>query len=182
MVVAVGLRSSALQPPFGNVIHQIAKPDAQRRVVEARPRYVLSHSIQEEPMKTNMIAARGPPTMLGKTALLSGLMLAFAPGVILGAELPKTGSTSNTSQLEATVFSFDGKNFVRSETTLTADAKSAANTKLDENSPAYKALIEKHSYTGPSTLFGRDFQSNYAPLTDESGKLTGALFVGEPKK
>ena len=60
--------------------------------------------------------------------------------------------------------------------------ESVTQTKLDENSPAYKALIEKHSYTGPATLFGREFQANYAPLTDGSGKLTGALFVGEPKK
>jgi methyl-accepting chemotaxis protein len=64
----------------------------------------------------------------------------------------------------------------------TAEAKSADNTKLDRNSPAYKALLEKHSYTGPATLFGRDFQTNYAPLTDDTGKLTGALFVGEPRK
>jgi hypothetical protein len=85
-------------------------------------------------------------------------------------------------KLQATVFSFDGKDFVRSETTMIDKGQSAANSKLDENSPAYKALIEKHSYTGPATLFGRDFQANYAPLTDESGKLTGALFVGEPKK
>jgi hypothetical protein len=132
-------------------------------------------------MKSNMITARGPPTMLGKTALLTGLLMAFAPGVVLGAELPKTGSTSHTS-LQATIFSFDGKDFVRSETTLTADSKSAATTKLDENSPAYKALIERHSYSGPGTLFGRDYQTNYAPLTDETGKLTGALFVGEPRK
>ena len=48
-------------------------------------------------MKSNMIGARAPPAMLGKTALLSGLLMAFAPGVVLGAELPKTGSTSYTS-------------------------------------------------------------------------------------
>ena len=101
--------------------------------------------------------------------------------VLLLAATSSFASAAET-KLQATIFSFDGKDFVRSETTLTADAKSAANTKLDENSPAYKALIEKHSYTGPSILFGRDFQSNYAPLTDDSGKLTGALFVGEPKQ
>jgi len=31
------------------------------------------------------------------------------------------------------------------------------------------------------TLFGKDYQANYAPLTSEDGKLTGALFVGVPK-
>jgi hypothetical protein len=53
-------------------------------------------------------------------------------------------------------------------------------TKLDPNSPAYKALVEKHSYAGPMTLFGHDYQANYAPLMKD-GQLTGALFVGIPK-
>jgi hypothetical protein len=42
-------------------------------------------------------------------------------------------------------------------------------------------LAEKHSYTGPVTVFGRNYQGNYAPLMSEDGKLTGALFVGVPK-
>jgi hypothetical protein len=42
-------------------------------------------------------------------------------------------------------------------------------------------LVEKKSYTGPATVFGKDYQANYAPLTSADGKLTGALFVGAPK-
>lgn len=86
------------------------------------------------------------------------------------------------NKLEASIFSFDGKQFVRTETTLVVDGKPATNTKLDQNSAAYKALIEKHSYTGPATVFGKEYQASYAPLTDQTGKLTGALFVGQPKK
>jgi len=59
--------------------------------------------------------------------------------------------------------------------------QSAVNTKLDPDSPAYKALVEKKSYTGPATVFGRDYQANYAPLTGADGQLTGALFVGVAK-
>jgi methyl-accepting chemotaxis protein len=108
------------------------------------------------------------------------LFLALA--LSLPTALLISSASAAEPKLQATVFSFNGKDFVRSETTMIDKGQSAANSKLDENSPAYKALIEKHSYTGPATLFGRDFQANYAPLTDESGKLTGALFVGEPKK
>ena len=86
------------------------------------------------------------------------------------------------NKLEASIFSFDGKEFVRTETTLVVDGKPATNTKLDQNSAAYKALIEKHSYTGPATVFGKDYQASYAPLTDQAGKLTGALFVGQHKE
>ena len=85
------------------------------------------------------------------------------------------------SKLDASIFSYDGKEFVRTETTLMKDGQSAVGTKLDANGPAYKAVVEKRSYSGPMTIFGHDYQANYAPLIGEDGKLTGALFVGVPK-
>ena len=84
---------------------------------------------------------------------------------------------------ESTVFTFDGKDFIRAQTTLAAeDGKSAVNTKLDHTSPAYKELVKKHSYVGPATVFGQKCDANYAPLTDAKGKLTGALFVANCSK
>jgi hypothetical protein len=53
--------------------------------------------------------------------------------------------------------------------------------KPTHDSPAYKALIEKHSYTGPATVFGKNYQADYAPLIGADGKVTGALFVGVAK-
>jgi methyl-accepting chemotaxis protein len=106
--------------------------------------------------------------------------------LILTVLLPVTVLVSSASwaetKLEASIFSYDGKDFVRTNTTLMTDkGQSAVNTKLDQSSAAYKALIEKHSYTGPATVFGRDYDANYAPLIGGDGKLTGALFVGVPK-
>jgi hypothetical protein len=43
------------------------------------------------------------------------------------------------------------------------------------------ALVDKHSYTGPMTLFGKSYQANYAPLIGADGKTTDALFVGVAK-
>jgi methyl-accepting chemotaxis protein len=93
------------------------------------------------------------------------------------------GSSASLAQtkLDASILSYDGKDFVRTETTLMKDGQPAVGTKLAPDSPAYKALVEKKSYTGPATVFGKDYQANYAPLTSEDGKLTGALFVGVPK-
>jgi methyl-accepting chemotaxis protein len=93
------------------------------------------------------------------------------------------GSSASLAQtkLDASILSYDGKDFVRTETTLMNEGQSAANTKLDPDSAAYKALVEKHSYTGPATVFGRDYEANYAPLMNKDGQLTGALFVGIPK-
>jgi len=92
-----------------------------------------------------------------------------------------SSAASAESKLAATIFSYDGADFVRTQTTLTEDGQSAVNTKLDHDSAAYKALSQKQSYTGPATLFGQDYEANYAPLVGADGKLTGALFVAVPK-
>jgi hypothetical protein len=92
-----------------------------------------------------------------------------------------SNAASAESKLAATIFSYDGADFVRTQTTLTQDGQSAVNTKLDHDSAAYKALSQKHSYSGPATLMGQDYDANYAPLIGADGKLTGALFVGVPK-
>ena len=93
--------------------------------------------------------------------------------------------TSNAAlaetKLDSSILSYDGKDFVRTDTTLMQDGQSAVGTKLDHDSPAYKALVQKKSYTGPHTAFGKDYQANFAPLIGADGKLTGALFVGVPK-
>jgi hypothetical protein len=93
------------------------------------------------------------------------------------------GSSASLAQskLDASVLSFDGKDFVRTETTLMNEGQAAVGTKLDPNSDAYKALVEKKSYTGAVTVFGKNYQGSYAPLIGADGKVTGALFVGVPK-
>jgi methyl-accepting chemotaxis protein len=91
------------------------------------------------------------------------------------------GSAAWAGELAATIFSYDGTDFVRTQTTLTEDGESAAGTKLDRNSAAYKALSQKQSYNGPATLFGKDYDAHYAPMVGSDGNLTGALFVAVPK-
>lgn len=82
----------------------------------------------------------------------------------------------------ATIFAFDGHDFTRLQTTLlTAEGKSAVNTKLDPTSPSFQALIQGHSYRGHAAIFGRDYDTYYAPLTNEAGQLDGAIFVGNQK-
>jgi methyl-accepting chemotaxis protein-2 (aspartate sensor receptor) len=105
--------------------------------------------------------------------------------LILSLTLPVTllgaGASLAQSKLDASILSYDGKDFTRTETTLMEEGKAAVGTKLDANSDAYKALVEGHSYTGPVTVFGKNYQGNYAPLMGADGKVTGALFVGTAK-
>jgi hypothetical protein len=98
--------------------------------------------------------------------------------MLLAMVFPVAATGDAFAAHESTIFSYDGQDFLRVKTTLTTeDGKSAVNTKLDRNSPAYKELVKKHSYTGQATIFGQKCDSNYAPLTNASGQLTGALFV-----
>lgn len=119
-------------------------------------------------------AARGIGVALA--LIVSSALLAFAVdgGSPVAAQAP--------ARIEASIFSYDGHDFVRTQTTLlTEDGKSAVNTKLDHNTPAYKALVQKRSYSGDATVFGKKYDASYAPLTGKDGQLTGALFVAVPK-
>jgi hypothetical protein len=112
--------------------------------------------------------------------------LGLAVSVGLIALVAVGGSSRAAAQaqpkIEATIFSYDGKDFTRTQTTLvTEDGKSAVNTKLDHATPAYKALVKKHSYAGEATVFGHKYDADYAPLTSADGRLTGALFVAIAK-
>ena len=100
--------------------------------------------------------------------------------LLLPVAVLASGVASAETKLAATIFSYNGADFVRTQTTL-QDGQSAANTKLDHDSAAYKALSQKQSYSGPATILGQAYEANYAPLVGADGKLTGALFVGVPK-
>jgi len=120
--------------------------------------------------------------MMQRVRGCAGLMVGLGAMLWLMPAVPAQDAAPDKAKIEATIFSYDGKDFVRTQTTLlTKDGESAVNTKLDHDNPAYKALSRKHSYTGEATVFGRQYDANYAPLTGEDGKLTGALFVAVAK-
>jgi hypothetical protein len=120
---------------------------------------------------------------LGKEILWALTLVCSVPFIAVADEHGNIRLAAQAQdKLEATIFSYDGQDFVRVKTTLlTTDGKSAVNTKLEHDSAAYKALVQKHSFTGPATVFGHSYDANYAPLTNGDGKLTGALFVAVPK-
>ncbi len=108
------------------------------------------------------------------------LVLAFSGSLIALGSSRVAAQTQ--PKVEATIFAYDGKDFVRTKTTLlTKEGTPAVNTKLDRDTPAYRALVQKKSYAGDATIFGRKYDANYAPLTGEDGRLTGALFVAVAK-
>lgn len=79
----------------------------------------------------------------------------------------------------ATVFVRTGNDFVRISTSLSDQNKQRViGTKLSPDSAAYEALRNGQSYTGLATLFGRQYMTHYAPLSNAQGDVVGASFVG----
>ncbi|MGE5232246.1 MAG: MFS transporter [Deltaproteobacteria bacterium] len=107
---------------------------------------------------------------------------AFVAALVVSIAMTIYVINARNRMTTATIFSFDGQDFIRTQTTLlTAEGKSAVNTKLDRTAPSFEALIQGHSYRGEATIFGRDYETYYAPLTDGQGKLDGAIFIGNQK-
>jgi methyl-accepting chemotaxis protein len=79
----------------------------------------------------------------------------------------------------ATVFARSGDDFVRVTTSLKKqDGSRAIGTLLDRKAPAYALILANKSYTGLAALFGKRLITQYQPITDASGRVIGALFVG----
>lgn len=118
----------------------------------------------------------------GGIAVVFGMAVAVALIALVAEGSRSHAAAQAPGKLEATIFSYDGKDFIRTKTTLTTeDGKSAVNTKLDHSTAAYQALVRKHSYVGEVTVFGHKYDAEYAPLIGDDGKLTGALFVAVGK-
>jgi methyl-accepting chemotaxis protein len=79
----------------------------------------------------------------------------------------------------STVFARTGDDFARVTTSLKKqDGSRAIGTLLDRKSPAYAALAASKTFTGLASLFGKQYITQYKPVTDASGRVIGALFVG----
>jgi Cache 3/Cache 2 fusion domain len=82
----------------------------------------------------------------------------------------------------ATLFVKDGDKFVRVATTLAKPNKTgrAIGTVLDTG-PALDALKSGKAYNGEVTLSKTTYVASYEPITDASGAVIGAYFVGVKK-
>jgi methyl-accepting chemotaxis protein-2 (aspartate sensor receptor) len=79
----------------------------------------------------------------------------------------------------ATLFVRNGDDFVRVTTSLKKqDGSRAIGTLLDRKGPAYAPVASGRIYTGLATLFGKRYITEYKPVSDASGRVIGALFVG----
>jgi len=78
----------------------------------------------------------------------------------------------------ATIFSKSGDDFVRISTNM--DNAYAVGTALEEDSSAYKAIINGKQYICKANILGESHLTAYDPLIDENGDVIGILFIGIP--
>lgn len=108
--------------------------------------------------------------------VLSPDLVAFEDHAVVDRTSKMTGGV-------ATVFAFDParENFIRRSTTVRReDGQRAIGTYLADDHPAQAAVRAGRTYSGPATLFGRDFMTVYLPTLSDTGRVNGILFIGLP--
>jgi methyl-accepting chemotaxis protein-2 (aspartate sensor receptor) len=102
-----------------------------------------------------------------------------AGGKVLNLDFTIPDQFLERSGAVASIFARSGDDFVRVTTSLKKqDGSRAIGTLLDRKGPAYAPLLANRSYTGLAALFGKRWITQYRPITDASGRVIGALFVG----
>ncbi len=98
--------------------------------------------------------------------------------IVIGYELADDGEDAYTTivrenyGVECTVF----KDKTRFATTL---GENMIGTELDNQDIEYQVLNQGQTYQGLNTINGKQYYSNYTPLSSEDGTITGMVFVAK---
>jgi methyl-accepting chemotaxis protein len=154
----------------GEVIGRLTTVDAMARSqVEAAMRVLVEAG-----------RSKGVPAIKGQTELQGKPV----PNLTLGTEsqVMSFGMVDRVKELAgstATLFAWDGQNFVRVTTNvLKPDGSRAVGTVLDPTGKAFAALRAGQSFEGVVDILGVPYFTSYLPMTDAQGKLVGAWYVG----
>ena len=125
-------------------------------------------------------AAKGKPSVKG-TASVAGKEV---PDLHLGTEsqvmsFALVDHVKSLAGGTATLFDWDGTNFVRVTTNvMKPDGSRAVGTILDPKGKAFAALSTGQSFTGVVDILGVPYTTSYVPMRDESGSVVGAWYTG----
>lgn len=91
---------------------------------------------------------------------------------------------SKKANVQVTIFLKAGSDFIRVATTLkNSEGKLVIGSPLGIFHPGYNLLLEGRDYFGPAQLFGKNYTTQYTPVTDQNNEVVAVLFVGmEPAK
>jgi len=93
-------------------------------------------------------------------------------------------SIARVTGQSATIFGLDeaSQDFVRMTTTILGeDGQRLVGTPLDQDGPAYRAVIEGQAYWGEADIAGKAYYAAYQPIFDQTDQPVGVLYVGIDK-
>jgi methyl-accepting chemotaxis protein len=91
---------------------------------------------------------------------------------------------SKKANVQVTIFLKIGSEFIRVATTLKdSEGQRVIGSPLGIFHPGYSLLLEGRDYFGPAQLFGKNYTTQYTPVSDENNEVVAVLFIGmEPAK
>jgi methyl-accepting chemotaxis protein len=122
----------------------------------------------------------GVPSLKGQTGLAGKLV----PNLTLGSEsqvmnFSLVDRVKHLAGSTATLFAWDGENFVRVTTNvIKPDGSRAVGTVLDPAGKAFAALRAGKPFEGVVDILGIPYFTSYAPMSDAEGRPVGACYVG----
>ena len=100
-------------------------------------------------------------------------------GKTLNLDFAIPGKFTSDTGVVATIFAASGDEFVRVSTSLKKEnGERAVGTQFDHAHPSYAPLRAGGNYIGLTTLFGKQYITQYDPIKDSGGRVIGVLFIG----
>ena len=167
-------------------IHDSVAEEADQQSAEVTGRLATVDTMARTQVETAMRVlmdaghSKGVPAIKGQTEMAGKVV----PNLSLGSEsqVMSFGMVDRVKELAgstATLFAWDGQNFVRVTTNvLKPDGSRAVGTVLDPAGKAFAALRAGQPFEGVVDILGSPYITSYAPMTDAEGKLVGAWYVG----
>ena len=131
-------------------------------------------TLQDEGQRIGVASIAGTTDLAGKTV----------PDLHLGkeSEVLNFAMVDHVKSLvggTATLFAWDGTNFIRVTTNVVKpDGSRAVGTVLDVKGKAYASLTAGHAFNGVVDILGAPYTTSYVPMRDAEGKLAGAWYTG----
>jgi methyl-accepting chemotaxis protein len=171
---------------FSARTHQEAAQEALRQSAVAISRIAnidqLTGAQVESAMRIleNQSRLKGTPSVKGEAAVAGKTV----PDLHLGKEsqVLNFAMVDHVKELAggtATLFAWDGTNFIRITTNvLKPDGSRAVGTVLDPKGKAFAALTRGQSFYGVVDILRVPYTTSYVPMLDATGKLVGAWYTG----
>lgn len=171
---------------LSNQVSRQAAQEAAHESIETISRLTTIDQLTDEQLITGMRLLQAETQIKGAPSLKGDIVVAgkMVPNLYLGKESQVLNFTivDHVKQLAggtATLFAWDGTNFIRVTTNvLKPDGSRAVGTILDPHGLAFASLAQGRPFNGVVEILGVPYTTSYVPMLDAGGKLAGAWYTG----